>query len=705
MGKKEPVYVSSPAPIDDGGRKYNVITLAAVAIGAVLGLAFGGPGGLAICTLMGAMLGYITEATIVKVKWYGLREMKFGMGRPVEKAVLFQRLVQGLTPMGMTVEMNTDGTPVINYQTLIYEINLNEDQTFTIWWRKSLARAFFSIDILTVIPNYRKAVVAMGIIAYHIQQISMEQVPANTGAQLPSMEEPSNQPQMEGIPSAGSSVSGPQVNPVPAAARQPEKKKSPVKIIGIAAAAVVVLGIGIAALSGSGEEMEPTSQKPISEADHAQTDGSNQKMDISAYDLYEALQENDAFTYTLNDKMSEFLQSYDGLFPAASKEALLAEGVVDEGLEARQILKNPDRYGDKLMFLPELQVVQIIETEMDTDQYLTEINAADMMGQSYYIIYNGVLDDIFENDWISAYALPLGATTYENIEGGETWTIPMAGSYVENMNEEMSGEAAAIPTGQEQVSVDPSVMEYFFPSSLEAECSWSNENGYFMIPFTSEGQPLVAFSVANNTIEANVIYYGTVTAAAATEYGGLAATVDVYTNSSEGLWNGTVEIRWDSMESVDHPVVTMINGTEMTDTSIAGNYTYYGMTDDGNSTAAAAGGSFQADWIYGSYEVHSGYLDASAEVGFNSGDGTDYLFLSGATPDGSAVGEFYGVVTANDGRNGQAADEYGNVISFYYNGVDTLEITDSTGGALGGMNFPGFSGTYQKTADLSMNAG
>ena len=27
------------------------------------------------------------------------------------------------------------------------------------------------------------------------------------------------------------------------------------------------------------------------------------------------------------------------------------------------------------------------------------------------------------------------------------------------------------------------------------------------------------------------------------------------------------------------------------------------------------------------------------------------------------------------------------------------------GGALGGMNFPGFSGTYQKTADLSMNAG
>ena len=68
MNKKGPVYVSSPAPIDDGGRKYNVVTLAAAAIGAVIGLVSGGLEGLAICALVGAMLGYITEATIVKVK-------------------------------------------------------------------------------------------------------------------------------------------------------------------------------------------------------------------------------------------------------------------------------------------------------------------------------------------------------------------------------------------------------------------------------------------------------------------------------------------------------------------------------------------------------------------------------------------------------------------------------------------------------------
>lgn len=65
---------------------------------------------------------------------------------------------------------------------------------------------------------------------------------------------------------------------------------------------------------------------------------------------------------------------------------------------------------------------------------------------------------------------------------------------------------------------------------------------------------------------------------------------------------------------------------------------------------------------------------------------------------------FTDIITVNDGRNGQAVDEAGNVIAFYYNGLDSLVITDGTGGTLGGVTFPGFSGTYQKTADLSMNA-
>lgn len=505
MSKKVPVYLTSPAPLDDGGRKYNIIYLAAAGICGIAGLATGGFSGLILGVVVGLFIGFVIKASVIKFKWYGLREMKFAMGHPVEKNLMFQRLVEKLTPMGMVVELHTDGTPVITYQSVIYEISLNEDQTFTIWWRKSLARAIFSIDLFTIIPNYRKAVVAMGMIAYYIQQLSMEQLPSNSEKEeLPSAKPSRQMPPTDQVPQ-------PQGNPAMTVLNHSEKKKFPVQAVGIGAAAVIVLGVGMVILSGS-EETAETKAPTLAETEEqtdiqttAQTDAQtaaqsepvyieesqgSQKVEIGAYDLYAALQENDLFTYTLNDKMTEFLQTYEDLFPASSVDDVMAAGVVDASLEARQIMKNPSRYGDRLMFLPELQVVQIIESEVDTDQYITEINVADLQGQFYYIIYNGVLDDVFVDDWISAYGLPLGATTYENTAGGETWTIPMAGSYVEKLEEELSMIQPAeeiIPiTEGEYTNYDSGVWLYVY---------YYSDNGTLMAQFNVPGEISTYFEV------------------------------------------------------------------------------------------------------------------------------------------------------------------------------------------------------------------
>lgn len=526
----------------------------------------------------------------------------------------------------------------------------------------------------------------------------------NCGTELPPVEP-------AGQASAGTeqpkAVPPVQTAAAPAGPSQPGKKKSPLKTIGIVAGVVIVLAVGATALSGTGDETETSAETEMtasaeSSAEQAAEAGEtagNQQIDMEAYDLYYALEENGVADYVLNAKATNFLKEHGDLFPADSAETIQAAGVVDESLEARQIMKSPDRYGDQLMMLPELQVVQISETEMDTNQYLTDINAIDLNGQQYYIFYNGVLDDVFENDWISAYGLPLGTATFANTEGGETWTIPVAGSYVGKLGEMGETEGSVAPAFQ----ADPDMLAYLFPSNYEEECSWYIDTGYYMIPYMDSGEPVVLFAVANSTTEADVTYYVDVTATESTENGGLKAIGDMYTNTDDNLWNGTVEITWDSMESVDFPTVTMIDGTELTDVSMTGSYSYYGLVGDG-STAQTTGTSFQPEWLYGSYEMHDGYLDASAEVGFNSGDGTDYLSLNGVTSDGSSAGQFYGIITVNDGRNGQAVDEAGNVIAFYYNGLDSLVITDGTGGTLGGVTFPGFSGTYQKTADLSMNA-
>lgn len=61
-------------------------------------------------------------------------------------------------------------------------------------------------------------------------------------------------------------------------------------------------------------------------------------------------------------------------------------------------------------------------------------------------------------------------------------------------------------------------------------------------------------------------------------------------------------------------------------------------------------------------------------------------------------GEFVGEVVSKKGGNYTAVDEFGTVIDFYYNGIDTIEISNS--GSMGGAYFPGFNGIYYKVKDL-----
>ena len=121
--------------------------------------------------------------------------------------------------------------------------------------------------------------------------------------------------------------------------------------------------------------------------------------------------------------------------------------------------------------------------------------------------------------------------------------------------------------------------------------------------------------------------------------------------------------------------------------------------DNANGSVSS---QFEAGWIYGTYETHDGGIDASAEIGWYSDTGEDYISLSGATSDGRSLAEFTGTVVSSNGNSYTAVDENGDVIDFTYNGVDAIEITNGYVSD-GGLYFPGFEGIYQKTADLSHN--
>ena len=86
---------------------------------------------------------------------------------------------------------------------------------------------------------------------------------------------------------------------------------------------------------------------------------------------------------------------------------------------------------DKLFVLPSVYVLQILEEEIYEGDYITEVNVIDEEGDQYYILYYGELTDVYEDDTISVVGLPLGNSSFENTDGGQTLVIVIAGSYIE----------------------------------------------------------------------------------------------------------------------------------------------------------------------------------------------------------------------------------------------------------------------------------
>ena len=115
---------------------------------------------------------------------------------------------------------------------------------------------------------------------------------------------------------------------------------------------------------------------------------------------------------------------------------------------------------------------------------------------------------------------------------------------------------------------------------------------------------------------------------------------------------------------------------------------------DGKS---GSGQGFEENWIYGMYYLDLGEGGITAEIGYYTDSGEDYLSLSGSYLD--SYGEFSGTITHLDDGTMLASSEFEGSVRFEYNGKDQIEIlsADNTGG----MDFPGFEGVYQKTEDFS----
>ena len=120
-----------------------------------------------------AFLAFAVTATVdefkVKIKAKTLRSMKFVGSKQMDNNNLFAALQPSLMKFNATMGRADNGCPSIEFKGFKYDIILNDDGTFCLWWRtKSVVSGK---GLLGYYSLYKIHIVSMGILAYEIQSI------------------------------------------------------------------------------------------------------------------------------------------------------------------------------------------------------------------------------------------------------------------------------------------------------------------------------------------------------------------------------------------------------------------------------------------------------------------------------------------------------------------------------------------------------
>jgi len=99
-----------------------------------------------------------------------MRRMKFKFVSNVSSDDIYNKLQPVLVQKyGSAITFDREGdTLTVGYDGLMYDINVGEDDTFSLWWRKSIVGAIFTINEWKF---YKKVRTGTAIVAYEIQSV------------------------------------------------------------------------------------------------------------------------------------------------------------------------------------------------------------------------------------------------------------------------------------------------------------------------------------------------------------------------------------------------------------------------------------------------------------------------------------------------------------------------------------------------------
>ena len=131
--------------------------------------------------------------------------------------------------------------------------------------------------------------------------------------------------------------------------------------------------------------------------------------------------------FTLPNNVITYIDSHSELFPAENESTVESAGIQE--FEYRQFTKTRKQETIGLVKL-ELYAAQVYEDEFeDLDYPVTYLLAIDKNENLYTLYYIGS-EDIYDGDEFTAYVIPISTASFDNLGGGTTNVIVLAGSYI-----------------------------------------------------------------------------------------------------------------------------------------------------------------------------------------------------------------------------------------------------------------------------------
>lgn len=171
----EKLVLQSAKPLEgkvsDGRKFYLIAAGCGLGLGIVLSLVGGviNIGGWLFFALLTTLIGWGFRNKQLKYKCFGLRNMRFMADEKPSGQELYQKLLPVSAPLNIKLEVTKNGNLSVLQDDVYYDVIFNADDTFSLYWHQNFGKALLRGGYY--IKLYKKALVSMGIIAYHIQQI------------------------------------------------------------------------------------------------------------------------------------------------------------------------------------------------------------------------------------------------------------------------------------------------------------------------------------------------------------------------------------------------------------------------------------------------------------------------------------------------------------------------------------------------------